>query len=92
MIPKKDPKKWRIRELIATQIKKLTKIYASDMIFQIISPISFKLCTDPVNIVREKACKQIYSVVLSLKPPYQEIAIENIKGFLVSSKFNLRQS
>ena len=62
------------------------------MVFQIISPISFKLCADPVNIVREKACKQIYSVVLSLKEPYQEIAIENIKGFYASNKFNFRQS
>lgn len=78
--------------MIAHQIKKLTKIYSHEMIFQIISPISFKLCADPVNIVREKACEKIYAVVLSLKEPYQEIAIENIKGFHASKKFTFRQS
>lgn len=62
------------------------------MIFQIILPISFKLCTDPVNIVKNKASKKIYAVVLSLNEPYQDIAIENIKGFFDSKKFNFRQS
>lgn len=93
----KDPKKWRIRELIARQIDRLAKIYSPETVFRIIAPISFKLCNDPVSIVREKASKKIYAVLLALKEKdpdsiYQKCVIENINGFSISSRFNQRQA
>jgi serine/threonine-protein phosphatase 4 regulatory subunit 1 len=95
---KKDPKKWRIRLLIARQIDRLAKIYQSETVFRIISPISFKLCNDPVSLVREKAAKKIYAVFLAIKDKnkeediYQKCIIESIKGFSVSNRFNQRQA
>ena len=97
-IIKKNPKKWRIRELIAGQIGKLTKIYNPETIFKIISPISFKLCNDTVYIVRKKAAKNIHKILLTfsdnneMSALYKECVIENIKGFSNSTRYNQRQT
>ena len=84
--------------MIARQIDRLAKIYHPETVFRIISPISFKLCNDPVSLVREKAAKKIYAVFLAIKGKnkeediYQKCIIENIKGFSVSNRFNQRQA
>jgi len=64
LILQKDPKKWRIRELIARQIDLLAKMFNSETVFRYIMPISFKLCNDTVSIVREEAAKKIHSILL----------------------------
>lgn len=48
MVLQKDPKKWRIRHSIASQLDKLINIYDSDTVLKYILPISLKLCNDPV--------------------------------------------
>lgn len=82
--------------LIARQIDKLAHIYHAETVFRIISPISFKLCNDPVSIVREKASKKIPAVLIKLikenEELYKTCVIENIKGFSLSSRFNQRQA
>lgn len=91
----KDQKKWRIRELIANQIDKLAAIFSKDTVFQIIVPISFKLCSDVVSIVREEASKKIHFLLENLydsQEDYRRSVIENIKGFSVATRFTHRQS
>lgn len=91
----KDQKKWRIRELIARQIDKLTLIFSPKITFEIIAPISFKLCNDPVSFVREEAARKIYSILKALSDAneaYRDSIIENVKGFSQSNRFTNRQS
>jgi len=91
----KDQKKWRIRELIANQIDKLANIFSKDIVFQIITPISFKLCSDPVSIVREEASKKIAFLLDNLydhNEEYRNSIIANIKGFSLAPRFTVRQS
>jgi serine/threonine-protein phosphatase 4 regulatory subunit 1 len=88
----RDQKKWRIRELIARQITSLAKEFSADIVFRIILPISLKLCNDVVSIVRRQAAKQMYGVIEVMdNEDFKMCAIENIKGFAHSSKFNQRQ-
>ena len=49
LVLQKDPRKWRIRHSIASQIGNLSKIYSPQVVFQYIVPIAFKLCCDPVS-------------------------------------------
>ena len=58
--------KWRVRELIACQIDKLSEIFTVETTFRIIFPLNIKLCNDQVAIVREEAARNIYFVVLRL--------------------------
>jgi len=89
----KDAKKWRIRELIAGQIEILATIFSTETVFRIIAPISFKLCADPVSIVREKASLNIYTVLNSLyNTEGRDPIIENIKGFSQANRFTNRQA
>jgi len=91
----KDPKKWRIRELIANQIDKLTLIFSPETTFRIIAPISFKLCSDTVAFVREEASRKIHAVlkaVYNSEEVYRISVIENIKGFSQDKRFTNRQA
>jgi len=91
----KDQKKWRIRELIARQINKLTHIFSPKITFEIIAPISFKLCNDPVSFVREEAARKIYAILKALNnanESFRDSIIENVKGFSQSNRFTNRQS
>jgi len=91
----KDQKKWRIRELIARQIDQLVSIFSPKITFEIIAPISFKLCNDPVSFVREEAARKTYAILKALyhaNDTYKDMIIENIKGFSQSNRFTNRQS
>ena len=91
----KDPKKWRIRQLIAKQIDKLTLVFSPETIFRIIAPISFKLCSDTVAFVREEASRKIHAVlkaVYNSEEIYRVSVIENIKGFSQDRRFTNRQA
>jgi serine/threonine-protein phosphatase 4 regulatory subunit 1 len=90
----RDPRKWRIRQSIASQLGQLAHIYSSDVVFQYIVPIAFKLCSDPVSDVRSQACKNIGSLVeiLKVEPSQLFVVVESIKGFAYSGKYNQRQS
>ncbi|EGR27934.1 protein phosphatase 4 regulatory subunit 1, putative [Ichthyophthirius multifiliis] len=98
LILQKDPKKWRIRELIARQIDLLAQMFNSETVFRYIMPISFKLCNDTVSLVREEAAKKMHSILISLQKDQQtqEIylicIVNNIKAFQMSSRFNQRQT
>lgn len=58
-----DQHKWRIREMIAQQIDRLTGIYSQDTIFQYIMPITMKLCNDIVSSVRQIAARKAHALV-----------------------------
>lgn len=91
----RDQKKWRIRELIARQIDKLTLIFPPEITFRIIAPISFKLCSDSVAFVREEASRKIHAVlkaVYNSEEIYKISVIENIKGFSQDKRFTNRQA
>ncbi|KAL4456953.1 hypothetical protein ABPG74_014591 [Tetrahymena malaccensis] len=99
LILQKDPKKWRIRELIAKQIDELTLMFNSETVFRYIMPISFKLCNDTVAIVREEAAKKVHSILLQLLSEkaetseiFFECVVNNIKAFSISNRFNQRQT
>ena len=55
LVLQKDPKKWRIRLQIASQLNTLSKIYETETVFKYIFPISLKLCNDSVSEVRQTA-------------------------------------
>lgn len=92
----KDQKKWRIRELIARQIDKLTMIFSQEITFRYIAPISFKLCNDPVAYVRDEAAVKIHALLTALykssDPIHRELVVENIKGFSQSNRYFNRQA
>eukprot|EP01016_Furgasonia_blochmanni_P039261 TRINITY_DN4857_c0_g1_i7.p1 TRINITY_DN4857_c0_g1~~TRINITY_DN4857_c0_g1_i7.p1 ORF type:complete len:419 (-),score=52.76 TRINITY_DN4857_c0_g1_i7:93-1310(-) len=91
----KDQKKWRIRELIAKQIKTLSEIFSKETTFRMIVPISIKLCNDVVSSVRDEASKQIYALVLRLydsEDIYRDNLIETIRLFSNSPKYTQRQA
>lgn len=94
LVLQRDPRKWRIRQSIASQIGRLSKIYTPEVVFQYIVPIAFKLCSDPVSEVRQEACKNIGSLVDILKSDKNHlyVVVESIKGFAYSGRFNQRQS
>ncbi|CAD8054054.1 unnamed protein product [Paramecium primaurelia] len=98
LIIQRDQKKWRIRHLIAKQIKHLVPLYSVDNIFQIIVPITLKLCNDIVAVVRKQAAKEMHSILLSLNTEdetsqiYYQCLIENIKAYGISHRFNQRQA
>ena len=55
--------------MLADQIGNFTQIYTDpETIFQYILPISIKLCNDSVSNVREKAARQIHSILTALTP------------------------
>ncbi|CAD8051234.1 unnamed protein product [Paramecium sonneborni] len=98
LIIQRDQKKWRIRHLIAKQIKHLVPLYSVDNIFQIIVPITLKLCNDIVATVRKQAAKEMHSILQSLNTQdetsqiYYQCLIENIKAYGISHRFNQRQA
>jgi serine/threonine-protein phosphatase 4 regulatory subunit 1 len=53
LLLQKDQKKWRVRELIACQLHELARIFSPQTVFDIIVPISMKLCNDIVSCVRK---------------------------------------
>ncbi|KAM3146855.1 hypothetical protein pb186bvf_001009 [Paramecium bursaria] len=98
VIIQKDQKKWRIRQLIANQLQQIVQLYQTDTIFQIIVPITLKLCNDIVSVVRKKASKQIHFVLNSFlkndeySKTYYQCFVENIKAFAISNRYNQRQA
>eukprot|EP01015_Nassula_variabilis_P036997 TRINITY_DN969_c0_g2_i1.p2 TRINITY_DN969_c0_g2~~TRINITY_DN969_c0_g2_i1.p2 ORF type:complete len:333 (-),score=30.19 TRINITY_DN969_c0_g2_i1:4-1002(-) len=89
-----NSKKWRIRELVAFQIDKLSEIFSVQTTFEIILPLSMKLCQDSVAIVREEAAKNIHYLVLrlySFSSNYRESLVGMIKMFASSAVYNQRQ-
>ena len=90
----RDQHKWRIRQMIASQIDKLTEIYEQDSIFSYIMPITMKLCNDIVSSVRQTAAQKAYVLVLSLQSHeiYFDCVVQSIIGFSLSSRFNQRQT
>ncbi len=52
--------------MIARQLDELAKIYAPEIVFQILFPIGLKLCNDIVSSVRKKAAKKMYCIVQEL--------------------------
>lgn len=94
LVLQKDPRKWRIRHSIASQIGFLAKIYTPQVVFQYIVPIGLKLCSDPVAEVRQEACKNIATLIDILKDDANHlfVVIELLKGYAFSGKFSQRQS
>ncbi|CAD8065192.1 unnamed protein product [Paramecium sonneborni] len=93
----KDQKKWRIRESIANQLDEMALIFPADIIFKMIMPIAFKLCTDNVAQVRKIASSKIFSFFQGIKnsplsEQYKICIIESMIGFQKSSVFYQRQS
>ena len=71
----------------------MATIFSLQTVFDIVAPISFKLCADPVSIVREKAASNIYTVLLALyNTESRDPIIENIKGFSQATRFSNRQA
>ncbi len=90
----KDQRKWRIRELIASQLDKLATLFSKDIVYQIITPIGFKLCTDAVSIVREEASRKMAFILDALYNTSDEkrfAIVSNIKSFSQSNRFIMRQ-
>ncbi len=55
-------------------------------------PISNQLCNDPVSIVRYKAAKRMYALVLALSkdPNHFMCIVMQIRGFSQSTRFTQR--
>jgi hypothetical protein len=87
-------RKWRIREIIASQISILSRLFLEETIVKIIIPISFQLCKDDVACVRETACLQIASLLANNKGRAlcELLIIENVKSFASYNRFTHRQS
>ena len=87
-------KKWRMRQIIASQIHTLANLFMEDTIVKIIIPISFQLCKDEVALVRETACGQIADLLRSNmgRPLCELLIIENAKSFANYNRFNFRQA
>ena len=86
-------RKWRIRQIIASQISVLSRLFLEETIVKIIIPISFQLCKDDVAAVRDTACSQIYELLSNNKgSPLCELLItENAKSFASYNRFTHRQ-
>jgi serine/threonine-protein phosphatase 4 regulatory subunit 1 len=86
LVLQKDPKKWRVRYLISSQLECLSDIYDPESVFKYIFPISLKLCNDNVSEVRMCAAGQIMHVINSLKPQkaLYEMAVESLLGYAAS--------
>lgn len=70
-------------------------VFSADINFKILAPISFKLCNDPVAIVREEASKKIYALLRALynsDESYRECIIQSIRGFSQSTRYTNRQA
>ena len=50
-----ESNQWRIRKLIASQLKDCVELFDPKVIFKIHVPIALKLCKDDVAEVRQKA-------------------------------------
>ena len=87
-------KKWRIREIIAGQLRILSSLFTEETTIRIIIPISFKLCKDDVACVRIRANSEIHSVLENWQkaPLARMLIVENIKSFAEYQRFTLRQS
>lgn len=87
-------RKWRIRQIIASQIGLLSRLFLEETIVKIIIPISFQLCKDEVASVRETACLQVSTLLTNNhRSPLCELLItENIKSFATYNRFTLRQA
>lgn len=48
---------WRFRELLASQLTELSKIFSSAATYSVVVPVAINLLKDPVAQVREVACK-----------------------------------
>ena len=86
-------RKWRIRQIIASQISVLSRLFLEETIVKIIIPISFQLCKDDVAAVRDTACSQIFALLSNNKSsPLCELLItENAKSFASYNRFTHRQ-
>jgi serine/threonine-protein phosphatase 4 regulatory subunit 1 len=76
MVLQKNPKKWRIRHMIACQLASISKLYESENIFRYIFPITMKLCNDSIYEVRSEAALHLYEVIHAMKKDsvYEDIA------------------
>lgn len=97
LILQKDPKKWRIRELLAKQIDQLAKMFNAETMFFYIMPISFKLCNDTVAIVREEAAKKVHSILLEIAREVDDSSeanlaniVDHIRAFSISGRYYQR--
>lgn len=55
---------WRFRELLASQLTELSKIFSSAATYSVVVPVAINLLKDPVAQVREVACKVIHVLLL----------------------------
>lgn len=89
-----EPKKWRVRKILAKQTNTLSKLF-SDFTFQsIILPLIFNFCKDDVATVRETACRQIHHLIRNKKNDELSLllVVEQVKSFSDFKRFTWRQA
>mmetsp|Transcript_46139 Transcript_46139/g.76857 ORF Transcript_46139/g.76857 Transcript_46139/m.76857 type:complete len:1090 (-) Transcript_46139:322-3591(-) len=91
-----DSENWRFRKLLAGQIAKLTEIYDRDIVESLIVPLTLRLCTDPVDRVRQRAYKAAASLYVCL-PSASTVGSDNhlryeLLKFATDRSFPNRQS
>jgi len=57
------PLNWRFRKLLAAQVSQLAAIFSPAATFSVVTPLAFKLLTDPVASVREEVVPGLVSVL-----------------------------
>lgn len=90
-----ESNQWRIRKLIASQLKDCVELFDPKVIFKIHVPIALKLCKDDVAEVRLKAWWNIPVILQNLHKEsnndYFNKVINEIYKFGESNRFILRQ-
>lgn len=87
---------WRLREILAGQLPQVVGLFTYESTFNVLAPLTFKLLTDPVCVVRETAFDAVSSLIKvgTLEPAGGEKVasiISQIREFAHASSYSLRQ-
>lgn len=70
---------WRLRKLLASQLKDWVELFEPRVVYRIHFPIAFKLCKDDVAEVRTQACWNIPAILKNLKQEKNKNYFEKVK-------------
>lgn len=74
-----ENRNWRLRKLIAAQLKDCVDLFEPKIVYKIHYPIALKLCKDLVAEVRSKACGNIPVILKNLQKEKSKDYFEKVK-------------
>ena len=90
-----ESSQWRLRKLLAAQLKDCIELFEPRVVYRIHFPIAFKLCKDEVAEVRTTACCNMSSILQNLKKEKNKNYFEKVKNEILklgeSDNYTLRQ-